>query len=127
MARTSRRGKRAETKQERYRRTHPWVPLLCWARRRCRDKDSKWFRYYGGLPCTITAADVKAAWIAAGADSMEKPSLDRIEGEKGYVPGNIRVIEFKCNARMAWDESFKFLFNGGDPSEACAPVDEVPF
>ena len=110
----ARRRQRVETRQDRYRRTHPWVRLVEWARRRCNDKSSKWWPYYGGrgITCAITAADVKLVWDRDGGGQMQRASLDRIESAKGYVPGNIRVIEWACNARMALDESFKFLYDG---------------
>jgi hypothetical protein len=110
----ARRKPRVQTRQDRYKKRCPWVRLVEWARRRCNDTESKWYKFYGarGIVCTITAADAKRAWIECSAHLLKRPSLDRIESNKGYVAGNIRVIEFNANARMAWDESFKFLFNG---------------
>ena len=127
MARGKKKRSPVETRQSRYKRTHPWVRLVEWARRRCNDKSSKWYKFYGarGIICTITAADVKKAWIECSAHLLKRPSLDRIEGNKGYVPGNIRVIEFNANARMAWDESFRFLFNGGEDAASSA-ADPAP-
>lgn len=107
-------ARKPRTKQERYRLTHPWVAMVCDSRRRVNDKKSKWQKWYAGIPHTITAADVQEIWIRDGADKMKRPSLDRIDGPKGYVRGNIRIIEFNANARMAWDESFKFLYDRGE-------------
>jgi hypothetical protein len=67
-----------------------------------------------GVPCTITLADIRAAWPAdgrcpalgielavtagrsGGRDSS--PSLDRIRPDLGYVPGNIAVVSQLANA-----------------------------
>lgn len=35
--------------------------------------------------------------IARGAANDSSPSLDRIRPERGYVPGNVRVISHKAN------------------------------
>lgn len=113
-------SRRAETRQARpldkrarWRQKHPWARLVEWARRRCKDTESKWYQFYGarGITCSITAKDVEAIWFRDGADGMKRPSLDRIESAKGYAVGNIRIVEFAANARMAWDESFRFLYN----------------
>lgn len=108
----ARKKNRVETRQERYKRTHPWVRLVEWARRRCNDRVSKWYPYYGarGITCTLNAADVEKVWIQCEAHKLKRPSLDRIKSDRGYEVGNIRIIEFNHNSLMAHDPSFKFLF-----------------
>lgn len=108
--------KKVETRQERYKRTHPWVRLVEWARRRCKDERSKWFPYYGakGITCDLTAKQLEQVWIQCGADKLRRPSLDRIDSSGNYTVGNVRIIEWKDNARMALDDSFAFLFNSQD-------------
>jgi hypothetical protein len=64
-----------------------------------------------GVPFNITLDDVAAAWPAnnecpilglwlkpaIGGIAPYSPSLDRIEPEKGYVPGNIMIVSSRAN------------------------------
>lgn len=67
----------------------PWMKHLYDARRRARDK---------GRECTITPKEIESLWILDGAVRLKRPSLDRIEGTKGYSFKNCRFIEFNENA-----------------------------
>ncbi len=81
---------------------HKMVPqsLLRAARRRARQR---------GLEFTITVADIVVPetcpllgiplFISDGTQSANSPSLDRIDNERGYVPGNVWVISYLANAR----------------------------
>lgn len=89
------------TRQERYRLRKPWVRFVEWARRRCRDKNSKWWPAYGakGIECRITSKDLEKLWHECEAHKMRRPSLDRKESNGHYEVGNIRFIEFNENSR----------------------------
>lgn len=65
----------------------------------------------GGYPCTITVDDVAAAWAPdnrcpvfgfefdlTGEDLQRTPSLDKINPELGYIPGNIVVVSYRANS-----------------------------
>lgn len=101
----------AEDKRARWRRLHPWARFVEYARRRCNDKMSKWYDFYGakGITCSLTAKDLELIWKRDGAESMRKPSIDRIDPKKSYTVDNVRFIEFKLNARIAWDPKSKPL------------------
>jgi hypothetical protein len=97
------------TRQERYRKRKPWVRFVEWARRRCKDKNSKWWPAYGskGIECRITAKDLEVLWHECKAADMDRPSLDRIRSEGHYEIGNIRFLEFNLNSKRvncpSWD------------------------
>lgn len=102
-----------ESRQEKYKRLHPWVRYVEFARRRCSDVSSEWYKWYGakGVTCDLTAKDLEEIWKRDGAHSLNKPSLDRVDPNGNYTKANVRFIEFKVNSRLAWDETFKFLYN----------------
>ena len=82
----------------------PRLKLLYAARNRAKKN---------GLDCTITVDDIVIpelcpalgirleARIGAGRSNREylraSPSLDRIDNNKGYVPGNVAVISLRAN------------------------------
>lgn len=74
-----------------------------------------------GVECTITIEEVQLLYLEQGGicpltgvafestgPRHLKPSLDRIDGSKGYVPGNVRIVTQWANyARNAYgDEVF---------------------
>lgn len=89
--------------------------------------DSKWFQFYGakGIKCHLNAAQMKEIWERDNAHLLKKPSLDRIDSRFDYANWNVRVIEFVDNSRLAWDESFRFLYNQRD-EEARQPEVAAP-
>jgi hypothetical protein len=93
--------------------------LVEWARRRCKDKNSKWYPYYGakGITCDLTAKDLEAIWTRDKADQLRKPSLDRIDSNRGYTQDNVRIIEFTANSMLAHCRSFRFLFEDKDTED----------
>jgi hypothetical protein len=65
-----------------------WVDM----RSRCLSPASKAFRYYGGRGITICPAwDRFATFLAdVGPRPSRKHSIDRIDNNRGYEPGNVR-------------------------------------
>ncbi len=61
---------------------------------------------YVGIPIGFSKEElIKWIFDSPPPKDMEKPSIDRIEPKKGYVPGNIRWLEFNKNcARHRWDK-----------------------
>lgn len=80
------------------RRTHPQVYLLKEARKRAKNK---------GLAFSLTIEDVVlpsfcpvlgiALSVGEGVCHDGSPTIDRIKGERGYVPGNVVVISSRAN------------------------------
>jgi hypothetical protein len=89
-------------RQRRRRAKFPARRLLALARTRAKEK---------GLPCTITAEDVRAVWPAdnrcpalglelvtgRGVLHDASPTLARSDATRGSVPGNIAVLSFAAN------------------------------
>src|ERR1035437_6331314 len=88
---------------------NPWARYVEWARRRCNDSDPEspnYPHYYAkGITCSLTARELQAVWERDGAAKMKKPSLDRIDPDRGYDLFNVRFLPFAQNVRMAWDPS----------------------
>ncbi len=103
---TARRDGNLMTKQERYKKSKPYVRHLEWARRRCNDTNPEgpnfWHYYMKGITCSLTLAQVKIMWDRDGAAGMKKPSIDRVNSNWGYHFENCRFLEFVENSRMAW-------------------------
>lgn len=67
----------------------------CWSniKRRCYDKTNKSFKDYGERGITVWGGwvdDFDAFYAHVGAKPGPSYSLDRIDNEKGYEPGNVR-------------------------------------
>lgn len=71
----------------------------------CRDRAKQ-----RGLECTITIEDIESVMVDVcpvldipltvnelGSSRDNSYSLDRIDNNKGYVPGNIQIISGKAN------------------------------
>lgn len=84
---------------------NPWFRHVEYARRRCRDTKSRWWKFYGakGITCTLTCEEAKTIWHRDRAWELKRPSLDRIKADQGYTLHNCRFIEQAQNARMALD------------------------
>lgn len=70
-----------------------------YARRRCGDRDSRWWPWYGsrGIKCFLTAHDARLLWERDGADQLRRPSLDRIDSNGHYEVKNCRFVELVQN------------------------------
>lgn len=101
--------KKKYDKRAAWRKRNPWARYCEWARRRCNDSDpeSKNYPHYyaKGITCDLTARELKAVWERDNAHLLKKPSLDRIDPERGYTMFNVRFIEFALNVRMSWDKT----------------------
>jgi len=93
------------TPEQRYRLKKPWIKYICWAKRRCTDTKSKWFRYYGakGIKMLLNVDEAEFLWKRDNADKLVKPSLDRKKSHLNHTIENCRFIEFELNSRMGWD------------------------
>lgn len=76
---------------------NPWEKHRQRAWSRCMVKDAPYKKR--GLKFNITQEDVKKAWFDCKAYDMKRPSIDRINGQIGYEPSNIRFVELKDNLR----------------------------
>lgn len=103
-------GKAKEREWQRTRRrSNPLVRMVQEAKVRASKKDREF---------SITADDLELPTICPvlgipigmqfGARSDNSLSLDRIDGNKGYIPGNVRVISWRAN-RLKNDASIEEL------------------
>lgn len=62
-------------------------------RRRCTDENDPAYKFYGGRGITVAptwAVSFEAFYADVGPPPFQGASLDRIDNEKGYAPGNVR-------------------------------------
>lgn len=80
---------RSEVTSRCYRRSTAAVRLFRWARDRAARR---------GIQFTIDREDIVIpAHCPVLKIPMDRPSLDRINPDRGYVPGNVQVISFRAN------------------------------
>ena len=83
--------------------TKVWYSLLEGARRRAKKRgiectiDGPWLAARWTGKCELTGIEFRGGNLKSGP-SPRSPSIDRIDREKGYIPGNCRVILFGVNA-----------------------------
>ena len=86
-------------------RSHPLYSTFCGIRQRCADKNYKQYKDYGGRGISVHAEwlrDPRAFIQYVECNLGSKPdggTLDRINNDKGYEPGNIRWATRITNAR----------------------------
>jgi len=74
----------------------PWKKHFQYIRNRSRSSGRK--RYFG-IEVSITELDLKKFWFRDNASSLKRPSVDRIDNERGYTKDNCRFIELSGNSR----------------------------
>ena len=73
----------------------PWRKYYKYIRIRC---TSKWNRYCNiGIKNYLTVEDVKIMWFRDKAYDMKRPSVDRRDNDKHYIPDNCRFVELRFN------------------------------
>lgn len=93
--------------------TPEWRAWHC-MKGRCLNHKDKAYHWYGGRGITICEEWIESFesfFAHVGLRPSESHSLDRIDNEKGYVPGNVRwatMLEQNSNRRS----SKFFVFNG---------------
>lgn len=78
--------------QRKYRNSHPWAKHYSYSKSRC-IKD--------GREHTVSITYLKTIWFRDKAFELKRPSIDRIDTKKGYIPGNCRFIELSENIRRS--------------------------
>lgn len=71
--------------------SHPWVRNWQFSKTRAKRKD---------MEHTLTAENFRVLWERDDAHLLVRPSIDRIDPNKGYVEGNCRFIEASLNSRL---------------------------
>ena len=80
--------------------------IYCWAgtkfdsmKSRIANRNGK-TKSYVGIPLEFTRREL-ISWVLSfpPPDTIKNPSIDRIDPKKGYVPGNIRWLEFRVNCK----------------------------
>ena len=91
-----------------YKKSHPWLKHYENAYTRTHYPDNKEHQSYKERIFNITNYDVKELWFRDKAWLLNKPSLDRIDNDKGYFKSNCRFIELSENcARNGFSEQNK--------------------
>lgn len=78
----------------------PWAKYINYILWRCSDKTRKYYKK--GIKCYLTVKDLENLWFRDEAYLMLKPSIDRINVDKGYTFDNCRFIELKENQKRNW-------------------------
>jgi hypothetical protein len=95
--------KRVLGSDKKYKESHPWAVRLSGIRQRCSNPRHTVYRYYGGrgIKCFLTIEEIRFLWHRDGADTMKRPSIDRIDSNGNYELSNCRFIEHVENCKRA--------------------------
>lgn len=86
-----------------YHSSFPWVRSYRGIVNRCQTSSHPSFKWYGGrgIKRKITCGEVKTLWFRDQAESMKRPSIDRIDSNGNYEFKNCRFIELSENTARA--------------------------
>lgn len=86
--------------QNKFHKTNPWYNHFLIARYRCRSPKSNRYKNYGGrgIKFSLSLDEIKWLWYRDKADSLKRPSIDRIDNDGDYKLGNCRFIELSENS-----------------------------
>ena len=71
----------------------PWAKYMEYMKTRCRRKKN-----YQRFSVTISMEELERIWFRDKAYEMDKPSVDRIDNEIGYVSNNCQFLEHRVNS-----------------------------
>jgi hypothetical protein len=77
----------------------PWYRLFAAICTRCYSIKCSYYKR--GIKNYLSPEDLKMMWFRDNAPLMEKPSVDRIDGDGHYTLENTRIIEYKENLRLS--------------------------
>ena len=80
---------------------NPWLTSFHNAKRRCNNPRAKDYKYYGktGIKFLMSKIEYATLWERDKANTMIKPSIDRINPYGNYEYSNCRFIEFVANCK----------------------------
>jgi len=80
----------------------PWIARWYAINQRCNDKKWHGYKNYGGrgIENFISQNELKILWERDKAESMERPTIDRIDINGDYTFENCRFIENQINAAI---------------------------
>jgi hypothetical protein len=68
------------------------------------------------MRCSVTGHTLSFNWSGPGSNPW-RPSIDRIDSTKGYVPGNVRIVSWVYNlAKSKWSDEAVAQFRGAGPN-----------
>ena len=69
---------------------------------RCNSKKHPSHKWYKDREMNISIRELKIIWFRDKAYELKRPSIDRIDNNKGYFFDNLRYIELSENVRKYW-------------------------